>query len=175
MRLGDVRPRGPRPDGVPKAAQDGRRRVGPLGLLVLALAVHAALPARARATSAPAGVGGGPAGSTGRRLPHGRRSSLEARVATLTRALDLDPGQQAAVRRVLLDQRQQVLRIWEAVPSAADRVAATQQVSARTADRIRAVLTEEQRKKYDPPAQADPGRTASSVHLEDWLKGEAMH
>ncbi len=176
MTIGAVHPRGLNLDDVPKAARRGRRRAGSLGLLVLVLAVNAALPALARATSATAGVGRGPAGSTGPRLPRGRRSGLEARVATLTRALGLDTEQQAAVRKVLQDQRQQVQWIWDGeAPSAADRIAATRKVSRSTADRIRAILNEEQRKKYDPPQQGDPGKTIGGLHVEDWMKGETKH
>jgi len=121
-------------------------------------------------------VGSGPAGSTGARLARGRRSGLGARLATLTRALDLDPGQQAAVRRVLEDQRLQVQRIWGAESaSAADRIAATRQLSTQTADWIRAILNEEQRKRYDPPAPGDPGKTTRSAQVEDWLRPGAKH
>jgi hypothetical protein len=154
-----------------------RGRAGALGVLVLALAVQVALPAPAGAVPA-AGVALArtvPAGPRQRALPRGRRAGLEARVATLTRALGLDLEQQVAVRRALQDQRQRVQRIWsDRAASAADRVAATRQASTHTADQIRAVLSEEQRKKYDPPAQTDPGRTVGSAHVEDWMKGEAQ-
>jgi hypothetical protein len=164
--MGDVRTR----YGERAAAQGGRRRLGPLGLLVLTLAVHAALPAPARAASAPTGAGTGPVGSIGRRLPHGRRSALEIRVARLTRALQLDPEQQGAVRRALQEQQQQVQQVWVAGPaSAADRIAAIRHVSAGTAERIRAVLSEEQRKRFNPPAPAGP-ESFRSVNVEEWLQ-----
>lgn len=133
--------------------------------LILALAVHAALPAPAAA--APRGA----ASTSQQPLPRGRRSGLDARVATLTRALALDPRQQAELRTLLRDQRQQVQRIWqdESV-SPADRVAATRKVSAGTADRIRAMLNEEQRKRYDPPPQGDPDKTVGNARVEDWMK-----
>jgi len=140
-------------------------------LPALALAVQGALPAPAAALPAADQAGSGPAGPQQAFLPRGRRSGLAARVATLTRALGLDRAQQAELRKVLQDQRVQVQRIWSepSVP-AADRVAATRVLSARTADRIRAMLTEEQRKKYEGPPQGDPGEAIRAVHVEDWMK-----
>lgn len=173
MTTGAVDPRDPGRDDLSKAARRGRRRLRSLGLLVLALAGSAAMPAPARAASAITRVGDGAAESAGTRAPRGRRSGLGGRVATLTRALGLDTEQQAAVRKVLQDQRQQVQQIWNGeAPSAADRIAATRKLSRSTADRIRAILNEEQRKKFDPPRQDDPGKTIGGLHVEDWMKGE---
>ena len=171
MTTGAVDPRDPGRDDLSKAARRGRRRLRSLGLLVLALAGSAALPAPARAASAITRVGDGVAESAGTRAPRGRRSGPGGRVATLTRALGLDARQQDALRTLLRDQRQQVQQIWndESV-SPADRVAATRKVSLRSADRIRAMLNEEQRKKYDPPPQGDPGKTIGSARVEDWMK-----
>lgn len=99
-----------------------------------------------------------------------RRSALDARVATLARALALDAKQQAELRKVLLDQRAQLLTIWgdQTLPSGS-RVAMTREVSRRTADRIRSLLTEEQRKRYNPPP-ADEGNTVRDARVEDWMK-----
>lgn len=175
MTIGAMRPRGLYLDDVPKAARRARRSAGSLGLLVLVLAAHAALPAPARAVSpAPAGAAAGAPRTVP--LHRSRRSGLEARVATLTRALDLDPEQRAAVRKALQDQRQQVQRIWNAESaSAADRIAAIRRVSTGTADKIRAILNEDQRKRYDPPTQVDPGKATRSANVEDWMKAEAGH
>ena len=133
--------------------------------VIVALAVHAALPALAAAAERAA------PSAAQQPLPRGKRSGLEARVATLTRALALDPKQQGELRTLLRDQRQQVQQIWhdESIP-AADRVAATRKVSLRTADRIRAMLSEEQRKKYDPPPPDDADRAMAKVRVEDWIK-----
>lgn len=145
------------------------KRICLQSLLVLALAVQGALPAAAVAAEARAA----PSGSRQPLLPRSKGSGLQARVARLTRALGLDARQQAALRTALQDQRQQVQRIWndESV-SAADRIAATRKVSTLTADRIRAMLNEDQRKKYDPPPQGDPGKTIGSAHVEDWVNAE---
>ena len=134
--------------------------------LVLALAVHVPLPAPAAGEAQ-----GAPAASQRPPLPRGKRSGLEARVARLTRALGLDARQQDALRTLLRDQREQVQRIWrdESVPPA-DRVAATRSVSLRTADRIRAMLSESQRRRYDPPPLENRERTIRDARVEDWMK-----
>ena len=105
-------------------------------------------------------------------LPRGKRSGLDARVRLLTRALDLDAKQQAALRQVLIDQRVQIQRIWSDEKSpAAERIAASRAVGARTADRIRGLLNEEQLKKYNPPPRPDAGHAVRDAHVEEWMNG----
>jgi hypothetical protein len=136
-------------------------------LVVLTLAVHGAVPASGVAAAKNAAAVSKPP-----LLPRGQRSGLDKRVATLAKALDLDARQQAALRKVLQDQREQVQRIWlDESASPADRITAMRQVSMHTAGRIRGLLNEDQRKKYDPPAQADPGKTIGGAHVEDWMNG----
>jgi Spy/CpxP family protein refolding chaperone len=83
---------------------------------------------------------------------HLGRGTLEDRVRLLTKALELSPKQQEALRQVLERQRADVMKIWadDAIP-APYRVSATQAISDRAADDIRALLNEEQKKKYNPP------------------------
>jgi hypothetical protein len=125
-------------------------------------------PPRADAAPQPA------AGATKRvaRHHHGRRTGLEDRVALLTGALDLDAKQQASLRKVLMDQRDQAQRIWSdaSLPSA-QRIGMTKALSRHTGDRIRAFLTPEQRKKYEPPSQADQESAITNAHVEDWMQG----
>jgi periplasmic protein CpxP/Spy len=135
-------------------------------MLVLALAVPGVLPAPA------AGAAQSAAQRKASSPPRGKRSPLDERVATLTKALGLDAKQQTMLRQVLQDQRRQVERIWlDESMTPAVRVAATRKLSTQTGDRIRALLSEEQRRKYDPPSQADPGKTIGGAHVEDWLNG----
>lgn len=136
------------------------------GLIVVALALLGAVPAPAAAAAK-----AGPSRPQPP-VPRGKRSGLDKRVATLTKALGLDAGQQAALRKVLQDQREQVQRIWaEESLSSPDRIGATRKVSMQTADRIRALLNEDQRKKYDPPPPADTGNKTRDAHVEDWMSG----
>jgi Spy/CpxP family protein refolding chaperone len=131
-------------------------------------AAPAAAPAATttETTEAPVGLPG--------RHAHRRASSssLDARVKLLTTELKLTPQQQQSVRKILEDQRQQVARAWSdtSVPSAV-RVKATQAIGDRTADQIRALLTEEQRAKYVKPRQ--PGTSAASADVEQWMNAAA--
>jgi hypothetical protein len=86
--------------------------------------------------------------------------------------LDLDAKQQAEVRKLLESQRDQVKRVWDdtAAP-AANRIAATQAVSDRTGDAIRALLNDEQKKNFNsanPPRDAE---TSPRPNVEDWMNG----
>lgn len=89
----------------------------------------------------------------------------------LSKALGLDASQLSGLRKVLEAQREQVSRVWSdtSVP-AAYRVSATQTISDKTADQIRALLNEEQKKRYNPPKpphEATRGSTRPS--LEAWM------
>jgi len=99
--------------------------------------------------------------SQSRVATHPKESPLESRVQML-----------AKLRLVLENQRQELLQVWRegAVP-ASDRVGATRTINSQTADRIRALLTEEQRKKYKPPEQFHEGSAATGTRtVEDWMK-----
>jgi hypothetical protein len=157
------------------------------GLVALGVATFGLRPGTAAAATDPVTEPGvaapaptpAPASATAPRpapRPQARRSTLDTRVATLTKALDLDPKQQAELRRTLLAQRDQLLRIWSDGPvSAAERVGATRALSERTADRIRALLTEEQRKRYNAPRSQSQGDPAGQAHVEDWMPGGKRH
>jgi septal ring factor EnvC (AmiA/AmiB activator) len=100
-----------------------------------------------------------------------RESRLDARIKTLSRALDLDAGQQAELRKLLERQREQINRVWsDASMPAAYRVGATHAINDKTADEIRALLNEEQKKKYNPPRPPRQAPDASSRTVEEWMK-----
>jgi hypothetical protein len=88
----------------------------------------------------------------------------------LTKSLDLNDVQQSAVKNILEQRQQQTLRIRRNPSiSGSDRIEQFRALQDSTVERIRAVLTEEQKKKYDPLAsrqiQSTPERS-----VEDWLK-----
>ena len=103
------------------------------------------------------------------------QSALEQRVTLLAAELNLDAQQQTQVRRILEEQRAQVLRVWnDASLGAANRVSATRTISDRTADRIRAILTEEQKAKYSKARKPrDTGENSTSSSVEEWMKAAA--
>ena len=102
---------------------------------------------------------------------HARASStLDGRVEALSKLLKLDVGQQGELKKLLEGQREQVRKVWDnASMPAAYRIAATQAISDRTADQIRALLNEEQRKKYSPPRLPHETNAGSSPSVEDWM------
>lgn len=106
-----------------------------------------------------------------RRMRPTRVDPLEARVRLLSRELDLNPEQQHAVRQILQGQREAVRHIWQDPSIApAERAPAVRAVSNQTADRIRAVLNEEQRKKYNRALPNEALTTQSNADVEGWLK-----
>jgi len=143
-------------------------RLGPR-VLVFALlaaaqaAVHAAGDGTATAhTTVPAADG------VVHRAP---RSPVVSRVALMTRELGLDTRQQVQVRTILEDQRAGIARIWsDPSVSSALRIAATQAIGDKTADRIRATLNDEQRKKYIQPHQREASVGAAGTDVQKWMK-----
>jgi len=104
-------------------------------------------------------------------LRHYNSSGLEERIRTLSRGLDLDPTQQSSLRKFLEIQSEQVRKVWSdsSVP-AAYRVSVTQAISDRTADEIRALLNEEQRKRFNPPKPPRDDMAGSvKLNVDDWM------
>lgn len=97
-------------------------------------------------------------------------SPLDRRVALLAKELNLNADQRIQVRGLLQSQRVQVSRVWsnDSLPAAV-RVKATQLISERTADQIRALLSDEQRKLYSRPVPQSDDLATSSVKLDDWM------
>jgi len=105
-----------------------------------------------------------------RRYGGGRGVGVEDRVRAMAKVLDLDPKQQIQLRKLLEFQQETIKRVW-ADPSipAADHVGATRAILDQTRDKIRAMLNDEQRKKY--PARStprDPG--APQPDVEYWMR-----
>jgi len=99
---------------------------------------------------------------------------IDARVERLSKALDLDEKQRMELGRLLVQQREQVARIWsDASVPAPYRVNATQVVSDRTADQIRAMLNDEQRTKFNPPRRQRAADAAVRPDVEAWMRPSA--
>ena len=97
---------------------------------------------------------------------------LDERVAFYAKELNLDAHQQSELRRLLIEQRERVQQLWsETTMPAAQRIQATKAIEDATSDRIRAMLNEEQRKKYNPPRPPhDKLIEAQSTSVEDWMR-----
>jgi hypothetical protein len=101
-----------------------------------------------------------------------RSLALDRRIELLTKELDLSEAQQTEVRKLLQSQRDQVARLWDdtSVPPPY-RVSATQAISEQTADRIRALLDDNQRKRYNSPKPSHlPPADSSQRTVEDWMQ-----
>jgi endonuclease/exonuclease/phosphatase (EEP) superfamily protein YafD len=148
-------------------AENGSRWIGKvLFPSVLALAGGSLVPAHAAAEDQePAATA--PARNSPRLHD---RANPDDGVKTLSQALGLDAQQQAELRKVLEGQREKTKKVWaDTTLPAAHRIGRTQAISDQTAELIRALLTEEQKKKYMPPRMPHTAATASSPSVEDWM------
>jgi hypothetical protein len=131
--------------------------------------------AQAAAGAAPAQAAVRP--GNGHAAPHGRRPArrspdavLDERVAALGKALDLDAGQKAELRRILLVRRDQLRQVWnDPDRSSADRIGASQSINERTEDRIRSILNEEQRRQYIASKPAGAPGERPEHGLDYWM------
>jgi hypothetical protein len=119
------------------------------------------------------------AGSTAVQSPrgHGRAAiAIDERVKVLARNLDLSEEQQSAVRKILEQRQQEALRIrLDRSMSGDARFQRFRAVQDNTVLRIRAILTEEQRKKYDPLAVRRRPAEPQERSVEEWLKVTTPH
>ena len=96
--------------------------------------------------------------------------ALDDSVRLLARELDLDAGQQAALKTILIEQGAEVYKVWgDASVPAAVRIGATQSIGEKTSDRIRAILDDEQRKKYMKAHRHEAPGAAPEVDVQKWM------
>jgi hypothetical protein len=90
-------------------------------------------------------------------------------VRRLTRGLDLDPAQQAKLREILLDQHRQIVKLRKESPEpGTDQTGLNLAILDRTKARIRAMLSEEQKKKYSADVPRDTTGPAQA-DLQHWM------
>ena len=107
-----------------------------------------------------------------------RRTSIaiDDRVKVLAKNLDLNDEQQSAVRKILEQRQQETLRIRLNRSISGDaRFERFRALQDNTVLRIRAILSEEQRKKYDPLAVRRLPSEPQQHSVEDWLKVTTPH
>lgn len=103
------------------------------------------------------------------------KSTVDEQVKRFAAAFDLSESQQIALKTIL-DQRQQEswrIRHDPAIP-AASRNDLLRELQDSTRQRIRSILTDEQRKKYDP-LNGQPPQTSSPPNVEDWMQPRSPH
>lgn len=148
------------------ACRRNRAKHAGLCLAALLLTVSFASSALAQTTAA------APASSTPQPTnPTHRRPSLDDRVKTLAAALNLDEAQQVAVKRILEQRQQETLQLrHDSSITGSTRIERLRALQDQTVQRIRLVLNDEQKKKYDPLAVRNAGPAPGQKSVEDWLK-----
>ncbi len=97
------------------------------------------------------------------------RQILDERVRQFAKNFNLDEAQQAAVKTILEQRQEETLRIrLDPALSGSARIERFRALQDATIARIRAVLNEEQRQKYNPLAPRATPQDQRTV--EDWLK-----
>lgn len=105
-----------------------------------------------------------------RAIRRDKRDNPEERVKVLAKYLELDERQQAALQKILGQRQHELLQMrFAPIPSGSTQIDRFRAIEGRTVERIRAVLNDEQRNKYDLLA---PRRLTSpqKVNVKDWLK-----
>jgi Spy/CpxP family protein refolding chaperone len=104
------------------------------------------------------------------RQQHSGRLSIDDRVRLMTKSLELNEHQQAAVKNILLQRQQQTIQLRQdpSLPGS-ERIERLRSLQVITVERIRAVLNDEQKKKYDPLA-AQRIKSTPKRSVEDWLQ-----
>jgi hypothetical protein len=104
-----------------------------------------------------------------------RRTTLDEQVRRFAKGLDLDASQQAALKSVLEHQQARAtqLRLDQSV-SGPERISRLRALQEDTVLQIRALLNEEQKKKYDPQNHAAQTNSSDS-YVNDWLKAPQKH
>jgi len=95
--------------------------------------------------------------------------SIDENVHRLARGLDLDPGQQENLRHILVDQHRQIMKLRGGNSAApADVAGATLAIYDQSKARIRAILNDEQRKKYSADVPRE-GLAPAQADLQHWM------
>ena len=103
--------------------------------------------------------------------------ALEQRITLMSAELGLDERQKAELRKILLNQRTQIMKLWSdnSVPPAS-RVGATRVISDQTGDQIRALLNDDQKAKYNHPRKPRDATAGPAVRsVEDWMSSASRN
>ena len=103
--------------------------------------------------------------------PTHRRANLDDRVKALAAALNLDEAQQVAVKKIVEQWQQETRQLRRDTSIAGSvRIERLRAIQDKTVERIRTVLNDEQKKKYDPLAVRRVAPAPDQKSVEDWLK-----
>lgn len=109
------------------------------------------------------------------RPPFRRRTvTIDDQVKRFTESLDLSETQQSEVKQILEFRQQQTRRIrLDDSLSGAERISRIRGLQDSTVARIRAVLNDDQKKKYDPLAVRQAQKDSPPASVGDWMKAAA--
>jgi hypothetical protein len=100
-----------------------------------------------------------------------RRLTLDDHVRTLAKSLNLTDAQQAKIKKILEQRQQETLRLRsDSSISGSERIDRFRALQDQTVLRIRSVLDDEQKKKYDPLAVRKITPAPDQKSVEDWMK-----
>jgi hypothetical protein len=136
-------------------------------LLVAAVFAGAYAPAAVADVPAPAPHGAAPRQAI---LAPGQTPGLDSRAQKLATMLQLSEPQQAELARILANEHEQIRQLWREQKVAPEyRVSAMRAISDKTEEQIRALLNDEQKKKYiaSHPHNSSPSNQEST--LDYWL------
>jgi len=103
-----------------------------------------------------------------------KRVTIDDQVKRFAQTLNLSETQQSQVKKILEFRQVQTRRIREdGSISGADRISQFRGLQDSTVGRIRAILNDEQQKKYDPLMVRQTQQTSPQPSVEDWLKAAA--
>jgi len=107
--------------------------------------------------------------------PSRRRTiTIDDQVKRFAESMDLSETQQLEVKKTLEFQQVQTRRIrLDGSLSGAERISRLRVLQDSTVAWIRAVLNDEQKKKYDPLAVRQAQKSSPQPSVEDWMKAAA--
>jgi len=109
------------------------------------------------------------------RTPYKRRTiTIDDQVKRFAESLDLSETQQSEVKKILEFRLVQTRRIrLDESLLRAERISRLRGLQDTTVTRIRAVLNDEQKKKYDPLAVRRTQKDSPAASVGDWMKAAA--
>jgi len=114
-----------------------------------------------------------PAQPAARATHRHKRVIVDDQLKGLARNLELDEGQQAAIKRILERRQEESLRIMHD-GSGPDGISRFRALQVMTVEQIRSVLNDEQKKKYNVLVEHPP-QTSPQPSVEDWMKAAKPH
>ena len=99
------------------------------------------------------------------------KRAIDNRVGQFAKALDLDETQQAGLKAILQRQQLQTRQLqFDSTISGEERIGRFRALQDDTVLRIRALLNDEQKKKYDPLNHSAQDASSSGKYLDQWMK-----